>query len=164
MANSSVLRDKFKILGLCCLLLTILFLQGCVYYSKPIYSGRVIDAKDGTPLAGVQVEVEYWVKHQTLVEQNTKVIHEFFTTTNSDGYFEIPSYITLKSPFSWGGFVIFSFTKFGYVYMPRTDFSECLSTGCEKKIFKSLHDNSKEFFASVSSNLIEIPKINYGGM
>ncbi|WP_305042074.1 hypothetical protein [Geoalkalibacter sp.] len=157
MANSSILRDRFKVLCFCCLLLAILSLQGCAYYTKPVYSGRVIDAEDGTPLAGVQIEVEYWVKHQTLVEKNTKKIHTYQTITNYDGYFEIPSYKTIKSPFSWDGFVLFSFRKIGYVYIGSMNLAECLSTGCEKKNFKYLHDNSKIYF--VSSHLIELPKI-----
>lgn len=158
MANSSVLSHHFKVLGICCLTLITILLQGCMYYSKPSYNGWLIDAEDGTPLAGVQVRVEYYVSHQTFVEQNTKTLFWFVTTTDINGYFEIPPYRTLKSPFSWNGFVVFSFRKKGYIEILPMKLADCLSIGCEEKVFQYPEDTSKVYI--VSSHLIKLSRID----
>lgn len=157
MANTGVLRGFFKVLGGLSLLLMIISLQGCVY-SKPAYSGRVVDAEDGTPLKGVRVDAEYWLGHQTIVEQNTREISRYQISTDNNGYFEIPAYTTLISPFSWDEVVVFSFDKRGYADIMRMDITKCLSTGCDEKVFDYLYDNSKKII--ISSHLIKLPKLD----
>lgn len=150
------LKCSFKVLGGLSLLLLCISLQGCVY-SKPAYSGRVVDAADGTPLKGVRVEAEYWLGHQTIVEQNTRSIRWFQVFTDNNGYFEIPAYTTLISPFSWDEFVLFSFKKNGYARIILLDIADCLSAGCEKKIYDYVDDNSKKII--ISSRLVELSRL-----
>ncbi|HBT83798.1 MAG: hypothetical protein A2091_06800 [Desulfuromonadales bacterium GWD2_61_12] len=157
MANQSVLKIPSRVVGVFAVLCSIMFLHGCIIYSKPAYSGRVVDIEDGKPIKNVEITVEYWVGHQTFVEQNTKKITMFTTKTDENGYFFIRDIITLKDPFSWDDAVVFSVEKKGYTYINMLDIADCLSEGCQEKTYDYLHDNNKKII--VSSHLIKLSKL-----
>lgn len=157
MANQSVLRKCPRFAGVLAVLCSTIFLHGCIIYSKPAYSGRVVDVEDGKPIKNVDITVEYWVGHQTLIEQNTKKITMFTTTTDSNGYFAIRDIITLKDPFSWDEVVVFSVEKEGYTYITKLNIADCLSVGCQEKTFDYLHDRNKKII--ISSHMIKLSKL-----
>ena len=157
MTNQGVLKKLFRTVGVLAVLCSTIFLQGCIIYSKPAYSGRVVDIEDGKPIKNVDITVGYWIGHQTVVEQNTKEIAMFTTKTDGDGYFAIPRIVTLKGPFSWDEVVVFSVEKKGYTYINMLNIADCLSFGCQEKTYSYLHDNNKKII--ISSHLIKLSKL-----
>lgn len=157
MTNQNVLTKCFRAAGVFAVLCSTMFLHGCIIYSKPAYSGRVVDAADGKPIINVEVTVEYWVGHQTFVEQNTKQIGSFSTKTDSNGLFTVNRVITLKDPFAWDDSVVFSVNKKGYTFINRLDIADCMSEGCQEKAYDYLHDKDKKII--ISKNLIKLSKL-----
>ena len=156
MTNQGVLKKLFRTTGVLAVLCSTIFLQGCIIYSKPAYSGRVVDIEDGKPIKNVEITAKYWIGHQTFVEQNTKKISMFTTKTDGDGYFTIRRVITLKGPFSWDEFVVFSVEKKGYTDINMLDIADCLSVGCQEKTFDYASANDKKII--ISSHLIKLSK------
>lgn len=157
MANQSILKKFPRIAGVLAVLCSTMFLHGCIIYSKPAYSGRVVDAADGKPIKKVEITAKYWIGHQTFVEQNTKRIRMFTTKTDANGYFAIPRVIMLKGPFSWDDAVVFSVEKKGYTDIIMLDIADCLSVGCQEKTFDYLYDRNKKII--ISSHLIKLSKL-----
>jgi hypothetical protein len=130
--------------------------QGCSWYSKPAYSGRVVDAETGQPLSQVHVVIIYDVGVYRLVEQGTKQVTEFSVITGKDGKFSVPAVRSIIGLLSWDEGVSFTVTRSGYAYL-FGDISVCMSIGCNEKAIPTPYGDKKIIY--VSSNLIRLPKI-----
>jgi len=154
----SVLNSARKTAGLLFLILIHLCLQGCQSYSKPAYSGRVVDAEDGSPIPYATVEVEYWIGKQGLIEQKSKSIYWSRVKTDNGGYFEFPAFNTLIGAFSWERSVTFTVLKDGYTEIVMLDMADCLSNGCDERIFK--YSNNERVKVIILSHRIKPTKLS----
>lgn len=139
------------------LLLIIFSLNGCMIYSKPSFSGRVVDASSGEPIYNANVTITYSVSVQKLVEQGEKEITSFYLTTDKNGYFEAPSVFSIIFQPSWDPSVYFVVNKEGYVGFLSIDISNCMSVGCDGITLDYRNDKTKTIY--IYSNLIKLPKI-----
>jgi len=131
---------------------------GCQSYSKPAYSGRVIDFETGEPLPNTIIDVKYWKGSYGLIEQHSKVISWCKIKTDKNGYFKIPPISTSISALSWDSGVTFSVQKHGYTELIMFNLGDCLAGRCEEQTFDYPHDKTKKI--SISSHLIRLSKIN----
>jgi len=145
---------------LSCSLITSLIcccLYGCQSYYKPAYSGRVVDFETGDPLPNALIDVEYWKGSYGLIEQNSTTISWYKTKTDKNGYFQIPPISTSISIFSWERGVTFSVQKDGYTEIIMFNLGDCLSHGCEDKVFDYFKDKNKKIM--ISSHTIKLTKL-----
>jgi hypothetical protein len=156
MANSGILTRQLRATFKAALILFLLLVQGCSWYSKPAYSGRVVDAETGQPLSRVYIQIIYHIGVYRLVEQGTKRVTEFSIITDKDGKFSVPAVRSIIGPLSWDEGVSFAVKRSGYAYL-FADISVCMSIGCNEKAIPTLYGDSKIIY--VSSNLIRLPKI-----
>ena len=158
MANPIVLktlRGKTRLL-----LFVIIFfcINGCQSYSKPAYSGRIIDLETGAPIPNALVEVAYWKGSYGLIEQHSKKISWNKVKTNGDGFFEIPPLSTFIGVLSWDVGVTFSVQKDNYTELTMEYIGNCLSNGCSEQIFDYPGDKTKKII--ISSHMIGLTKLN----
>jgi hypothetical protein len=91
-----------------------------IFFHKPEYKGKVIDAEKEEPIEGVAVVAVYWT-HQFIggpAGPDSREIHWKEVLTDAKGIFRIPSYMTLISPNSYAGETRFIFYKPGYRSSP----------------------------------------------
>ena len=117
------------------LVLFILFF-GRPYY-RPAYNGRVIDIDTGEPIVGATVDVEYWIGGYGLVEQYSEKIGMRRVMTDKNGYFEFSKFFSLVGIFNFNKHTIFNIRKENYTFLNGIAIGECLSSGCEEKVFES---------------------------
>jgi hypothetical protein len=156
MANSGILTRQFRATFKVALILFFVLVQGCSWYSKPAYSGRVVDAETGQPLSQVHIVIRYGIGVYRLVEQGSKQVTEFSVITGKDGKFSVPAVRSIISILAWDEGVSFTVTRSGYAYL-FGDISVCMSIGCNEKAIPTAYGDSKTIY--VSSNLIQLPKI-----
>ncbi|WP_157671750.1 hypothetical protein [Desulfuromonas soudanensis] len=156
MANSSILTRKIRATFKVALILFLLFVQGCSWYSKPAYRGRVVDAETGQPLSQVHIVIRYDISVNKLIEQGSKQITTFYIITGKDGSFSVPPVRSFIGPLSSDFAVFFSFDKSGYANF-SANIADCMSTGCDEIVIPYIFEKSKKIF--VSSNLIRLPKL-----
>jgi len=140
------------------LLSMFLFLHGCQSYSKPVYSGRIIDLETGDPLPNTIVDIKYWKGSYGLIEQHSKVISWYKIKTDENGYFQAPSISTPISIISWDSGVTFSIYKKGYTELNMFNLGDCLSHGCKEEIYNYSKDKTKKII--ISSHKIELSKLD----
>jgi hypothetical protein len=126
-----------------------------MFYNKPEYKGKVIDAETKEPVEGVVVSVYYKTNTYNIAGGGTRVIHTKETLTDVNGEFVIPSYTTIFSPFTTSdaaGFIIYKPGYGGYPSVidlcknPELYFSvemlgiqgECMSGGISYKFVYGL--------------------------
>ncbi len=95
-----------------------------LFYHKPAYEGRVLDAETELPIEGAVVVAVYYKQTFGVVEWGTGVIRVKETVTDNNGRFRFPSYTTLINPLAWSLEVGFTIFKPGYasvddVYLER---------------------------------------------
>ncbi len=113
----------------CAILFTACFLTGSIFapecaawifFHKPAYEGRVMDAESGEPVEGVAVVAVYW-KYEIIggpAGPDSRAINWRETLTDENGLFRIPSYTTLVAPNAKAGETRFIFYKPGYWSSP----------------------------------------------
>jgi len=156
MENSSVLKSKKKKKRIITILIILFILFFGRPYYKPAYSGRVVDFETGEPIVGAMVEVEYWIGGYGPVEQYSKDIHWLRVKTDKNGYFEFPKYFTLIGIFNYERSVVFTVRKDSYTLMLGMSISDCLSSGCDEKIFSNKDGSEK---ICISKNIIGLKKL-----
>jgi hypothetical protein len=83
-------------------------------YHKPAFCGYVFDADTNAPIANAGILADYIKVYYAFPSSGTITLKVHVTTTDKNGYFEIPSYTTLISPFSGSRNVLFIIYKPGY--------------------------------------------------
>lgn len=156
MANSSILTRQLRATFKAALILFLLLVQGCSWYSKPAYSGRVVDAETGQPLSQVHIVISYNISVQRLVEQGTKPVTTFDIITGKDGSFSVPPVRSFIGPLSQDFAVVFTVEKSGYANF-HANIADCMSTGCDGIVIPYIFEKSKNIF--ITSNLIRLPKL-----
>jgi len=134
-----------------------LFLHGCQSYSKPAYSGQVVDAKDGSPIPNALIEVGYWIGGFGLIEQNSHKMAVRQARTDDEGNFYIPPFSTYIGILSWEKSVSFSILKSGYTNINMLSIDDCLSIGCDEKIYT--HSKFDNLSIIISSHKIKLSKL-----
>ncbi len=92
-----------------------------LFYHKPAYEGRVLDAKTEQPIEGAVVVAVYYKQTFGVVEWGTGVIRVKETVTDNNGRFRFPSYTTLINPLAWSLQVCFTIFKPGYASVNNVD-------------------------------------------
>ena len=147
-------KRKKRIITIFIILFVLCF--GQPYY-KPAYSGRVVDLETGEPIVGAMVDVEYWIGGYGLVEQYSEKIGMRRAMTDKNGYFELSKFFSLVGIFNFNKHAIFNIRKENYTFLNSIEIGECLSSGCEERVFESKDKKRK---ISMSSNLIKLRKKN----
>jgi hypothetical protein len=94
---------------------------GWLIFSKPAYSGRIIDAETKEPIEGAVV-VAIYQKHPIIggpAGSSASIIHIKEALTDKNGEFSIPSYATPMSPNSYSLEPDFIIYKPGYSSYPN---------------------------------------------
>jgi hypothetical protein len=112
-----------KILNAICILLLITIIlptesQAWLFYHKPAFKGKVIDAETKLPIKGAVVMVVYNKKLVAGFEPMTYLFDIRETLTDDKGFFGIPSYTTVINPLSVNAAVDFIIFKPGYGVYP----------------------------------------------
>ena len=106
-----------------CFLAGFIFAPECaawIFFHKPAYEGKVVDAETGEPIEGVAVVAVYW-KSEIIggpAGPDSRAINWRETLTDEKGLFRFPSYTTLVAPNAEAGETRFIFYKPGYRSSP----------------------------------------------
>ncbi|MGM0403387.1 MAG: hypothetical protein ACQEQN_06700, partial [Thermodesulfobacteriota bacterium] len=111
------------ILFMACFFAGFIFAPECfawIFFHKPAYKGKVIDAETGEPIEGVAVVAVYRARNVIggPAGPNSWEINWKETVTDENGFFHIPSYTTLVGPNSKEEETRFIFYKPGYWSSP----------------------------------------------
>jgi len=120
------MKDSLRVLLLSILLLTLFpppVIAIWLFYHKPEFKGRVIDAESKEPIYGAVVVAVYYKTMMGVPRRYSDIIHFQEALTNKDGYFHIPPYTTLIQPLSWSNKVTFIIYKPGYGNFPEQQIS-----------------------------------------
>ena len=91
-----------------------------LFFSKPEFKGRILDAETKEPIEGAVVVAVYHKHQYAIPHGNTIVINTREALTDKNGEFLIPSYYTIISPFSVDEKTSFIIYKPGYMSYPDT--------------------------------------------
>ena len=115
---------KISVLVFIALLTTALFFSNSdadwLFYHKPEFKGKIIDAETKAPIEGVVVVVAY-EKHTLVAGPGggySTVIKAKETLTDEKGEFYFPSYTTMIQPLSKTSYATFTIYKPGYIGFP----------------------------------------------
>ncbi|MFO7558394.1 MAG: hypothetical protein R6X10_06155 [Desulfobacterales bacterium] len=87
---------------------------GWLFFSKPEFKGRILDAETKEPIQGAVVAAIYHKYSYHLLGAGTEICNTRETLTDEKGEFLIPSYYTIIDPFSIEDKTSFIFYKPGY--------------------------------------------------
>ncbi len=87
---------------------------GWLFFSKPEFKGRILDAETKEPVQGAVVAAIYHKYSYHLFGAGTEICNTRETLTDENGEFRIPSYYTIIDPFSLEDKTSFIFYKPGY--------------------------------------------------
>jgi hypothetical protein len=93
-------------------------MAGWLFFSKPEFKGRILDAETKEPIEGAVVVAVYHKHEYAIPHGNTIVINTREALTDKNGEFYIPSYYTIISPFSKEEKTDFIIYKPGYESYP----------------------------------------------
>ncbi len=95
-----------------------------LFYHKPAYEGRVLDAETEQPIEGAVVVAVFYKQTFGIVEWGTGVIRVTETVTDNNGRFRFSSYTTLINPLAWSLQVCFTIFKPGYASVNNVDLAD----------------------------------------
>jgi hypothetical protein len=134
-----------------------------LYYYKPEFKGKVIDAESEEPIAGAVVVATYYKSTMGVPHRYSSIINVQETLTNQNGEFFIPSYTTIIQPLSVSSFVHFIIYKPGYGNYPFQQVNPPLGVN-EEDFFSETYGKEDEIaILKVKRNFIrgvvELPKL-----
>jgi hypothetical protein len=132
---------------------------GWLFYHKPEFKGKVVDAETNKPIEGVVVVVSYTKTTTWLgAGANSSVIDVRETKTDNEGNFVIPSYTALIQPFSWESSADFLIYMPGYANTSYLGLEDAFSTKNRKSYeVPWLRNMTLKFI--VSPGVVALPKL-----
>lgn len=137
-----------------------------MFYLKPAFNGRVIDAETKKPIEGAVVVVTYPKETRILPEHYSSIIKVRETLTDKDGNFHIPSYTTIIQPLSTEEDATFIIFKPGYGSFPNyhTYPPKLLSTSALEEFFSGKAGTEGEILndfdkVKVTFGVVELPRL-----
>jgi len=132
-----------------------------LYYHRPEYNGKVIDAESGAPIEGAVVVAIYYKDTYAVIESISSVIKVREVLSDKEGNFKIPSYTTLIQPFSVDAGVHpqMIFYKPGYASISLKDLEDCFIGECKEKLYPAGHPEEPRLTVRLGTGYIALPPV-----